>query len=155
MNNYEFLNDLFTKSAAALGCSFIKTTASRVESYANKTAGPFFALIKLEESKSRGVESSLVSFDCSLIFIRETALDPTDEELNKALGESSDLCNRFANMADKSPSVEILSLSLSELFRSGGYAGLGKAFTFTLSMADRTNYCIDKDDNRTRDLSCG
>ena len=154
MNTLQFALTLFKKASQALGIKFVKTTAPRLEMYAQSNTPPFLALVGLNENLSRTVVNKLNTYDLAFVLVLEMDVDPSNDKLNEVHGEASDLAARFVNMVEKNHFADTDNVLLEDVYRLGTFAGIGKTFTMSLTLPDSTDYCQDDCKISTVNIGC-
>lgn len=154
LNTLEFALLLFNKASSALGIKFVKTPATGLEVYAQTNKPPFLALVGLNEDLSRSVTNKLNTYSLAFVLVLEMDPDPSNDKLNEIHGEASDLVARFVNMVEKNHFADTENVLLEAMYRLGSFAGIGKTFTMSLTLADSTNYCQDDCNITTVNIGC-
>lgn len=142
LSSLEYTLELCKMASDIIGVNFTKTTASRLQRFAEEEGTPFVALVGLtEDSVKNDSNSFLPVYDLAFVTILETEFEATDEEITQAQIDADKITKRFRYLLDKNKYVTITDFSTQELFRNGSFSGIGKAFSLTITLPDLNDYC--------------
>tara|TARA_R110002049_G_scaffold97189_1_gene237093 strand:+ start:762 stop:1235 length:474 start_codon:yes stop_codon:yes gene_type:complete len=155
MTSLEYIYKLFDVSSAQLGVDYVKTTPTKLQSWATKHNPPFIALLSLSESiELNDVNNNIINYDCAFVFCASSSKDPTNEERINTEVEVDQLVKRFLWFVKRNQKVTVSNISAEETFRGSSFNGLGRGLSFNLSMADMVDYCSDWCNTSTENLDC-
>lgn len=142
MTSLEYIYKLFKISSDNLGVDYVKTTPTKLQSWATKNNPPFIALLDLSESIDvNDVQNNIINYDCSFVLCVSSPKDPTNEEKIKAEIESDKLIKSFLYFIKQNEKVEISNIQANETFRGSTFNGVGRGLSFNIVMPDLNDYC--------------
>tara|TARA_R110000751_G_scaffold112597_2_gene211532 strand:- start:3125 stop:3607 length:483 start_codon:yes stop_codon:yes gene_type:complete len=144
LSSREYVLKLLQVSAEALSVSYTKQTPTSLQNWVREESnGAFVANISFTEDRTPiNLNSDYVNFNVGLFFVVSLDYDLTEEEKTKQENDANRLANRFLYLLkNNEDSVTVQNGNLETIFREGGYLGLGVAGVFTVSLADRDDYC--------------
>ena len=151
-SSLEYIYKLFEKSAENLGVKYIKTTPTKLQSYANNNKPPFISLVGINEITNDN--DNLVSYDCSFVMCASSDKDPSNEDQIKLEIEADKLTKRFIWYVRRNEKSEIEAINQNQLFRGSGFNGVGIGLSFSISVLDMNSYCDDWCNDTTKRLDC-
>ena len=155
MTSLEYILKLFSKSAHELGIDYVKTTPTKLQSWATKQEPPFIALLGLSESiEINRIQNNIITYDCTFVFCGSAKKDPTIEDKIKYEVELDKIAKRFIWFVKMNEVVTMENISLEEIFRSTTYNGVGRGLTFSITLPDMNDYCVDWCNESTKDIRC-
>ena len=155
MTTLEYTLKLFNKAAEQLEIDFVKTTPTKLQTWATQNEPPFIALIGLSESiEKNDLQNNIITYDCTFLLCVKSEKDPTNEEKIQAEVESDILAKRFLWFVKRNEKATIESESLEEIFRGSSFNGVGRGITFTITLPDMNDYCDDWCNDSTVKLDC-
>ena len=155
MTSLEYILKLFSVSAEQLDVEYTKTTPTKLQSWATKNEPPFIALLGLTESiEVNDVQNNIINYDCTFVACVSAKKDPTNDEKIQNEVEADKLVKRFLWYVKRNEKVTIDNINSEELFRGSSFNGVGRGFTFSISLADMVDYCDDWCNESTKVIDC-
>ena len=157
MSSKKFALKLFEKSSQSLGIEYVKTTPTKLQSWATKKEPPFIALVNNlpRSTEKNDVRNNIYSYNCVFVILGSVKKDPTIEDKTNLDIDLEGIADRFLNNIDKNENVlSITNANGEELFRGTSFAGVSYGLTFTITLADMNDYCDDWCNNSTKEIDC-
>ncbi len=155
MTSLEYVYKLFEVSADQLGVDYVKTTPTKLQSWATKRNPPFIALLGFGESiETNDLNNNIISYECSFVVCGSSPKDPTNEEKLKLEIETDKILKRFLWFIKKNEDTVVTDITAEEIFRGSTFNGVGRGLGFTISIADKIDYCIDWCNDSTKRIDC-
>ncbi len=155
MTSLEYILRLFEVSADQLHIDYVEETPTRLQKWATKNKPPFIALVGNDISASFNPgQSSIDTFNTSLVFIADNIRDPSTYQLNKIKRSAFNLAKEFIRLVNKNEDITLTNINYSELFRDSSYLGIGYGVNFSISIGDTQNYCDLFCNDSTKVIDC-
>ena len=157
MTNKEYILKLFDVSADQLGVPFVKTTPTKLQSWATKKEPPFIALINNlpRDTEKNDLRNNIYSYQCVFMICGSTKKDPTIESKISVDVDLEVLADRFVDFVEKGEKVlDVTNASGEELFRGTTFNGMAYALNFTISLPNMNDLCVDWCNDSTKRIDC-
>lgn len=155
MTSLQYIYKLFEVSATQLGVEYVKTTPTKLQSWATKKEPPFIAFLDLSEViNTNQLNNNIISYSCSFVVCGSTRKDPTNEEKTNLEIETDRILKRFLWFIKRNQVTETTNITAEEIFRGYSFHGVGRGLGFTITLADMNNYCDDWCNDSTKEIDC-
>ena len=155
MTSLEYIYKLFEVSASQLGVDYVKTTPTKLQSWATKKTPPFIALLGFSESiETTVLNNNLISYECSFVICGSAPKDPTNEQKIKLEIETEKILKRFLWFIKSNEDTETTAITASEIFRGSTFNGVGRGLGLTITIADKVDYCDLFCNDSTTQINC-
>jgi hypothetical protein len=156
LSSREYVLKLLSVTSESLGVKYTKQTPTTLQNWARENEGAFVANVSIKPSRTP-INKTLdyISFEVGLFFVVSREYDLTEEDKTQQENEAYKLSSDFLQLLKMNEDSETVQTgSVDTIFREGGYLGLGCAGVYTISLADRNNYCDLFCNTMTKDVSC-
>ena len=136
MTNKQYIIKLFSKASDQLGVPFVKTTPTKLQSWATKQEPPFIALINNlpRDTEKNDLRNNIYAYECVFMICGSTKKDPSIEDKINLDVDLETLADRFTFFVERGEKVlDVTNINGEELFRGT---------TFYLELLEFTNIYI-------------